>query len=249
MPNGGPLTILAEEVAIGPRSTPKMKPGLYVRLSVIDAGCGMEPHTLARAVEPFYSTKEFGRGTGLGLSMVHGLAAQLGGGFDLTSAPAEGTRVDLYLPVADDMALAERRPTVESVRSVGRRLSVLLIDDEELVRTATAEMIRDLGHAVVEASGGAEALARLDRGLSADVVVTDYMMHGMQGGELAKRIAQTHPDIPVLLITGYTGPTDDVFNLPRLAKPFGQAEIAAALANLFADDDKIVRFPHSVPSP
>ena len=74
MPDGGQLTILAEEIAMGPRSTPKLKPGLYVRLSVIDAGCGMEPETLARAIEPFYSTKEFGRGTGLGLSMVHGLA-------------------------------------------------------------------------------------------------------------------------------------------------------------------------------
>ena len=78
---GGPLTILAEEVAIGPRSSPKLKPGLYIRLSVIDAGCGMDSETIGRAVEPFYSTKEFGRGTGLGLSMVHGLAAQLGGGF------------------------------------------------------------------------------------------------------------------------------------------------------------------------
>ena len=243
MPGGGPLTILAEEVAIGPRSTPKMKPGLYVRLSVIDAGCGMEPQTLARAVEPFYSTKEFGRGTGLGLSMVHGLAAQLGGGFDLTSAPNEGTRVDLYLPLAGDVAPAERRASAEPMRSIGRRLSVLLVDDEELVRTATAEMIRDLGHTVIEAGGGVDALARLDGALRVDVVVTDYMMPGMDGGELSRRIAESHPAIPVLLITGYTGPADEVVNLPRLAKPFGQAEIAAALANLFTDDGKVVRFP------
>ena len=248
MPNGGPLTILAEQVAIGPRSTPKMKPGLYVRLSVIDAGCGMDADTLAHAVEPFYSTKEFGRGTGLGLSMVHGLAAQLGGGFDLTSAPGEGTRVDLYLPVADDKAPAQRRPAVEPVAAIGGRLSVLLIDDEELVRTATAEMIRDLGHSVVEASGGAEALARLDRGLTVDAVVTDYMMLGMNGGEVARRIAETHPGLPVLLITGYTGQTDEVLHLPRLAKPFGQAEIAAALAGLFANDDKVLRFPGRAPN-
>ena len=143
MPHGGPLTILAEEIAIGPQSSPKLKPGLYIKLSVIDAGCGMDVETLSRAIEPFYSTKEFGRGTGLGLSMVHGLAAQLGGGFALTSAPGEGTRVDLYLPVAGEAALAERRPTREALKSIGRRLSVLLIDDEPLVRTATAEMIRD----------------------------------------------------------------------------------------------------------
>ena len=248
MPNGGPLTILAEEVAIGPRSTPKMKPGLYVRLSVIDAGCGMGPETLARAVEPFYSTKAFGRGTGLGLSMVHGLAAQLGGGFGLTSAPNEGTRADLYLPLADDLAPAKRRGSVEPMRSIGRRLLVLLVDDEELVRTATAEIIRDLGHTVIEASGGADALARLDHLGYVDVVVTDYKMPGMDGGDLSRRIAESHPAIPVLLITGYTGPADEVLNLPRLAKPFGQTEIAAALANLFTDDDKVVRLPSTRPS-
>jgi CheY-like chemotaxis protein len=248
MPKGGPLTILAEQIAIGPRSTPKMKPGLYVRLSVIDAGFGMEPETLARAVEPFYSTKEFGRGTGLGLSMVHGLAAQLGGGFELTSAPGEGTRADLYLPVAEDTAPAERQTAIETIGTIGRELSVLLIDDEELVRMATAEMIRDLGHSVVEASGAAEALARLDQGLPVDVVVTDYKMPGIDGGELSRRIRQTHPEIPVLLITGYAGPTDEIVDLPRLAKPFGQAEIAGALKNLFASDEKIVRFPRRRPS-
>ena len=243
MPDGGPLTILAEELAIGPGSSPRLKPGLYVRLSVIDAGSGMDSETLARAVEPFYSTKEVGRGTGLGLSMVHGLAAQLGGALELTSAPGEGTRVDLYLPVADDIAPAERRPPTDAVPAIGRRLRVLLIDDEELVRTATAEMIRELGHSVVEASGAAEALAQLDRGLGVDVVVTDYKMPGIDGGELARRIAQTHPDTPVLLITGYAGPAHDMMDLPRLAKPFGQAEIATALAGLFADDGKILRFP------
>lgn len=247
MPEGGPLTILAEEVAIGPRSTPKLTPGLYVRLSVIDAGCGMEAEVAARAIEPFYSTKELGRGTGLGLSMVHGLAAQLGGGLELTSAPSEGTQVDLYLPVAGGAAPAERRPSADAIRSIGRRLSVLLIDDEELVRLATAEMIRDLGHSVEEASGAVKALARLDEGLKVDVVVTDYMMPGLDGGALERCMAQTYPHVPVLLITGYTGPSDDVLHLPRLAKPFGQAEMAAALAGLFAGDDKVVRLPRRKP--
>ena len=247
MPHGGRLTVLAEATAIGPLSTPKLKPGLYIKLSVIDAGCGMDAETMARAVEPFYSTKEFGRGTGLGLSMVHGLAAQLGGGFVLSSEPGEGTRVDLYLPVASQAAPAERRPTREALKSIGRRLSVLLIDDEALVRIATAEMIRDLGHHVEEAGGGAEALARLEGGLSVDAVITDYMMPGMDGGALSRRIAQIRPGLPVLLITGYTGPTDDVLHLPSLAKPFGQAEIAEAMAGLFADDEKVVRFPGRKP--
>ena len=241
MPNGGPLTILAEEVAIGPMSSPRLKPGLYLRVSVLDAGVGMDSETLARAVEPFYSTKEFGRGTGLGLSMVHGLAAQLGGGFLLTSAPGEGTRADLYLPVAAEAARVERQAGSEPAQSVGRPLKVLLIDDEDLVREATAEMIRDLGHEVVEASGGSEALARLDDGLGVDVVVTDYMMPGMNGGHLAARLGKSHPEIPVLLVTGYMGPTDDVLHLPRLSKPFGQQAIARALAELFAGDDNVVR--------
>jgi len=248
MPHGGPLTILAEEVGIGPQSSPKLKPGLYIRLSVIDAGCGMDPETRSRAVEPFYSTKEFGRGTGLGLSMVHGLAAQLGGGFALTSALGEGTRVDLYLPVAAEDASTEHTPAPEAMKIIGRKLSVLLVDDEPLVRTATAEMIRDLGHHVEEAGGGAEALARLEEeGLSIDAVITDYMMPGIDGGSLSRRIAQTHPDVPVLLITGYTGPTDEVLHLPRLAKPFGQADIAEALSGLFSGDEKVVRFPGRKP--
>jgi len=242
MPNGGPLTILAEEVAMGPGSEPRLKPGLYIRLSVIDAGCGMDADALARAVEPFYSTKEVGHGTGLGLSMVHGLAAQLGGGFALTSAPGEGTRVDLYLPVADRTAAVQTRTATEPAKSVGRRLSVLLVDDEDIVRIATAEMIRDLGHDVVEAGSGAEALASLENGLDVDVLITDYMMPGMDGAALALRVGKTHPQLPVLLITGYTGRAEEVLHLPRLAKPFGRAEIAEALVDIL-DDSTVVRFP------
>ena len=242
MPSGGPLTLVCEEVAIGPRSEPRLTPGLYVKLSVIDTGTGMDPETLAHAIEPFYSTKEFGRGTGLGLSMVHGLAAQLGGGFALSSEPGQGTQVDLYLPVASEAAVAAMGPvTSEPMKTIGRKLSVLLVDDEEIVRTATAEMIRDLGHDVLEASGGGEALSMLREGLSVDVVVTDYMMPGMDGGTMSARIANSWPNIRVLLITGYTGPAENILHLPRLAKPFGQSEISGALAGLFADDDKVVR--------
>ena len=241
MPQGGQLTILAEGEAVGPLSSPRIKPGFYLRISVIDVGVGMDSSTLARAVEPFYSTKEIGRGTGLGLSMVHGLVAQLGGGFHLTSAPGEGTRVDLYLPVADEGRPAQRRPSVDTALSVGRRLNILLVDDEDLVRRATAEMIRDLGHEVVEAAGAAEALAQLAHGLAVDVVVTDYMMPGTDGGELARTLERSHPDVRLLLITGYTGPTDDVLHLPRLSKPFGLTDLASALASLFADDNRVVR--------
>ena len=241
MPQGGQLTVLAEGTAIGPLSSPRIAPGFYLRISVIDAGIGMDSETLARAIEPFYSTKEVGRGTGLGLSMVHGLAAQLGGGFHLTSAPGEGTRVDLYLPAADEAAPAARASRMAITTGTGRPLKVLLVDDEDLVREATAEMIRDLGHEVFEASGAEEALAMLRRGLDIDVAVTDYLMPGMDGGEFARRLAATHKDLRVLLITGYTGAAEDVLHLPRLSKPFGQSELSMALASLFADDDRVVR--------
>jgi CheY-like chemotaxis protein len=243
MPDGGTLTILAEEVAIGPRSDPKLKPGLYVRLSVIDAGCGMDPETLAHAVEPFYSTKEVGRGTGLGLSMVHGLAGQLGGGFALSSEIGEGTRADLYLPVADEAAPAESAERPAAAPAAIRPLSILLVDDEPLVRVGTAEMIRDLGHQVREASGAFEALAILEEGHHFDVVVTDYKMPGMDGAQLAAKVREIRPDAALLLITGYTGTTETLPNLPRLAKPFGQVEVAAALGRLFGSDENVIRFP------
>jgi CheY-like chemotaxis protein len=220
----------------------RLGPGLYVHLSVIDAGCGMDAETLARAVEPFYSTKETGRGTGLGLSMVHGLAAQLGGGFLLSSAPGQGTRADLYLPVAGSRELPQARP-VPAPAVPGRPLAILLVDDEDIVRTGTAEMIRDLGHHVVEAAGGAEALALLAEGTRPDVVVTDYKMPRMDGAELSRRLQAVHPTLPILIITGYTGTTDDVLHLPRLSKPFGRAEIGTALAALVVDDEKVVRLP------
>lgn len=187
MPMGGTLTIAAERVTVGAGERAELGAGGYVRVSVIDTGTGMDAATLARAIEPFYSTKEVGKGTGLGLSMVHGLAAQLGGAFELASTPGEGTRADLYLPVANDEVVPVPRVAAPLAKS-SRPLTVLLVDDEELVRLGTAEMLRDLGHRVREASNGAQALALLDRGLEPDAVVTDYMMPGMTGGELAEQI-------------------------------------------------------------
>ena len=241
MPQGGRLTITLEEIALGPGAEPRLPPGPYIRLSVIDAGTGMDDATLAHAVEPFFSTKETGRGTGLGLSMVHGLAAQLGGGFLLTSAPGQGTRADLFLPVASTRAetgaILPRREIAAS-----RSLRILLVDDEDLVRQGTAEMLREMGHEVHCASGGAEALGLLSRGASADVVVTDFKMPQMDGAELAANIRVSHPGLPVLLITGYTGVSEHALDLPRLSKPFGMFELADALSRLFEAEQKIVPF-------
>jgi signal transduction histidine kinase/ActR/RegA family two-component response regulator len=246
MPDGGRLTISLRKEKVGAATVPMLKAGEYIRLSVIDEGCGMSAETLARAVEPFYSTKEVGRGTGLGLSMVHGLAAQLGGGFAISSQLGEGTSVHLYLPIATSGSSDASVTAAAGPKPAERRLNVLLIDDEDLVRFATAEMVRELGHHVTEAASGPEALEDLRDGLDVDAVITDYKMPRMDGAEVARRIAESHPHVPVLMITGYAGITDEALNLPRLAKPFGQAEIAAALAALFAPDEKVVRFPRSV---
>lgn len=239
MPDGGVLTLAADTVAAGP-SDPALTPGLYLRISVMDDGVGMEPETLARAVEPFFSTKETGRGTGLGLSMVHGLAGQLGGRFTITSAPGAGTRADLWLPVARGVTAQDKTDTGARRPAVAvRPLAVLLVDDEELVRDGTAAMLRDLGHRVIEASGGAEALEKVQAGLDVDVVVSDYKMPRMDGAELARRLRNARPQIPVLLITGYSGRTDEALGLPRLAKPFRQVDIASALADLVNSDARV----------
>ena len=243
MPNGGVLTIAAEPAVIGPGGMPNLNPGAYVRLSVVDTGGGMDEKTLAKAIEPFFSTKELGKGTGLGLSMVHGLAAQLGGAFALTSTAKKGTRADLYLPVADSAAQSLQREALVPLRPL-RPLELLLIDDEELVREGTAEMLRDLGHTVHEAEGGAEALARLADGLQVDAVISDYMMPRMNGAELARRLGELHPDLPILIITGYAGSGLEL-RRPQLAKPFRQADLAAALEALVSPGNVVRLRPSS----
>ena len=230
MAEGGALSLSCEAVTIAPGGPAKLSPGDYVRLSVADTGSGMDAETLARAVEPFFSTKEIGRGTGLGLSMVHGLMGQLGGAFLLHSSPGEGTRAELYLPVAPDRAAADRPPCRAPSPAPRQALDVLLVDDEEAVRSNTAEMLRGLGHRVREVNGGAEALAALAKTPSTDLVVTDYKMPRMDGAELARRIRDVRPDMPMLLISGYTGAADPIAGLPRLNKPFGLAELAQAVA-------------------
>jgi signal transduction histidine kinase/FixJ family two-component response regulator len=239
MPNGGGLTVVLEKVVLDPHTTPALSAGTYLRVSVIDTGTGMSEETLARAIEPFYSTKEQGKGTGLGLSMVHGLAAQLNGTFVITSALGKGTRADLYLPAAGGSPDVVARRPATSGAAMGPPLSILLVDDEELVRTGTAEMLRDLGHRVTEVSSGAEALAQLCKGIEVDAVVTDYMMPRMNGGELAAEIRTQRPGLPVLVITGYAG-GDLRINLPQLAKPFRQADLAIALAEV-TDGGNVVR--------
>ena len=244
MPRGGKLTIEADSArANGSR---ELNPGDYVRITVRDTGIGMDESTLARAIEPFFSTKGVGKGTGLGLSMVHGLAAQLGGMLNLTSSPGGGTVAEIWLPETNEAPAAEDFESRAPVRA-SRQATILLVDDEELVRMGTAEMLSDLGYEVVEANSAAEALRQLRAGETPDLLITDYLMPGMNGAELTEHARSLWPEMRVMLITGYSnvaeGPASSV---PRLAKPFRQADLAQIVAQLLERDSvrgEVVPFP------
>jgi PAS domain S-box-containing protein len=220
MPSGGVLTVTA-----GSRD------GVAV-LGVSDTGHGMDAETLARAVEPFFSTKGLGEGTGLGLSMVHGLAAQLGGELRIESAPGEGTRAFLHLPLARE-GPADVAGANEPAASRHAGL-VLLVDDEELVRASTADLLDDLGYQVIQAASADAALDRLREGAGPDILVTDHLMPGMTGAELAEAARALRPDLPILIVTGYAESGGIAADLPRLAKPFRREELAAALDAVLA---------------
>jgi len=230
MPRGGSLTITCRDAEGNEKvGLPR---GDYVRISVADTGEGMTAETLAKAREPFFTTKGVGRGTGLGLSMVHGFTAQLGGAMDISSEPGRGTVVSLWLPCAYEADLLGRATSKTEVAAQGstRSLRVLLVDDDILVSMGTADMLLDLGHSVTEAQSGAHALKLLETDSPFDVVVTDYAMPGMNGHDLALKIRQINPNLPVILATGYAElPLQSGIGFSRLAKPYTQAELAAAL--------------------
>ena len=237
MPDGGTLRISAAHVMVNAGNPSGLAPGHYVRLSVADTGTGMDEATLARAVEPFFSTKGIGRGTGLGLSMVHGLAAQLGGALTIQSRPGLGTNVELWLPAASEGTSVDPAAPRQSEDSATPLLegTVLLVDDEDLVRATAADMLADLGYEVTEARSAGEALGLVDGGLTPDLLVTDHLMPGMTGTELARILQTRHPDLPVLIISGYAETEGIAPELPRVTKPFRRDELAASIARLRSD--------------
>ena len=233
MPNGGSLTITCRDETRAPNVLPKTLPrGDYVRMSVADTGEGMSEATLARAMEPFFTTKGVGKGTGLGLSMVHGLTAQAGGAMHISSQPGKGTVVTLWLPRArrEDVRPAPTTQMPPAAEIARRKVRVLLVDDDALVSMGTASMLMDLGHSVLEASSAAHAIRLIETDAQFDVLVTDYAMPGMNGFDLATRIRQIKPKLPIVLATGYADlPLHVDLGFPRLAKPYTQEELAQAL--------------------
>ena len=231
MQSGGVLTISATSDRIGRNHRAGLKPGPYVRLSVADTGTGMDEATRLRAIEPFFSTKGIGKGTGLGLSMVHGLAAQLGGALTISSKPGLGTNVELWLPVSE--VAAQDTPRSDGgdsqLEAVGR---ALLVDDEDMVRMATADMPTEIGYHVREAGSAEEALRVIDGGEALDLLVTDHLMPGMTGADLARAFQNKRPGKPALIVSGFAEAEDIAPDLPRLTKPFRQAELARILESL-----------------
>jgi CheY-like chemotaxis protein len=231
MPDGGTLRISVEEITVGQQHHSRLNPGRYLNLSVADSGVGMDEATLGRAVEPFFSTKGIGKGTGLGLSMVHGLASQLGGALTIRSTLGLGTNVELWLPLGEQLSV-EAEPPRDSQPDFAAKGTVLLVDDEDLVRLSTADMLIDLGYDVVEAASAEEALRVLNRGLNPDIVITDHLMPGMTGVELARTLRGERPSTKVLIVSGYADTGGVEVDLPRLTKPFRNADLSASLAAL-----------------
>jgi signal transduction histidine kinase len=230
MPEGGTLTITLATEHLTKVHGSELRPGTYLRICVHDTGVGMDEATRLQATEPFFSTKGIGRGTGLGLSMVHGLAAQLGGSLTIESEVGAGTTIKIWLPLAEVDDLSTTPPT-DPPAAPGSG-TVLLVDDEGLVRSSTSEMLADLGYRVVEAESGEDALRKLDEEIRVDFLVTDHLMPGMTGTQLAAEARRKQPGLAVLIISGYAESDGIDPGLSRLTKPFRQAELASRIAEL-----------------
>ncbi|KJC58056.1 chemotaxis protein CheY [Bradyrhizobium sp. LTSPM299] len=229
MPDGGVIEIkLAFWKA---RNDPSVRPGNYLKLSVVDSGTGMAPDVLKRAIEPFFSSKPVGKGTGLGLSMAHGLAVQLGGALQLASTLGKGTTATLVLPVAT--SAPELESSAPAPQKMKRSAVILFVDDDPLIAMSTTEMLEDLGHRVIGANSGLRALEILRSDQPIDLMMTDHMMPGMSGIELVAASLRVRPQLPVLLATGYAElPEGSQVDLPRLAKPYHQDQLRERLDQL-----------------
>jgi len=237
MPRGGDLSIEVDEARIdGAREIAELAPGHYVTITVSDTGVGMPGDVLARALEPFFTTKGSGKGSGLGLSMVYGFVRQSGGSMTIASELGYGTRIVLYLPVA---AAATPAPSGDGAPARRGGRTVLVVEDEPDVRNIAVAFVRALGHATRVAADAEEALAILREDASIDLVFTDVVLgSGLNGIELAREARGLRPGLPVLLTSGYerTGEGGDDASLPLLRKPYQRDALGAAIERLLAGE-------------
>ncbi|WP_311268554.1 ATP-binding protein [Sphingobium sp. WCS2017Hpa-17] len=236
MPDGGRLTIEVANRVIETELDGDLTPGAYVVICVSDTGEGMDADTLAQAIEPFFTTKEVGRGTGLGLSMVYGFIKQSGGHMRVQSQPEQGTSVRLYLPRHHGSAAANDAQDVPSTPLRGGAETILLCEDDDNVRAYSLEVLRDLGYDVIAASDGPAALTALETAeRPVDLLFTDVVLPGgMTGADLSRTARTRWPDLKILFTTGYA--RDAIVHHGRLdagvdllTKPFGYADLAAKI--------------------
>jgi signal transduction histidine kinase len=233
MPSGGTIRIKADNVPAGLDDSGE---GDYVRLSVVDSGTGMTDAVKAHVFEPFYTTKEVGRGSGLGLAQVHGFATQSGGAVYIDSEIGRGTEVAIILPRSTEAPVPAARHLIDlhvEARRPVRAGSVLLVEDDDEVAALVTEMLEQLGYLVTRAASATAALGALSNGRPVDLVFSDIMMPGgMNGVELAREIRRRRSDLPVLLTSGYSEAarrSADAEGVRILPKPYRLDELAAAL--------------------
>jgi len=246
MPTGGTITVTAEPAS--PTDLPRglAADGGYVRISVRDTGEGMDEDTLKRATEPFFTTKGAGKGTGLGLSMVHGLAEQSGGRFTMNSRQGEGSTAFIWLPVST----AERTQPTETGQATpgaGRKLRILVVDDDQLVLTNTIAMLEDLGHVVIAATSPADGLQAVRNDVDIDLVITDEVMPKMSGSQIAAEMLDSRPGLSIGIVTGYADLADRSsrlsLGLPRLSKPFTQQALTNFVEQIIQADARAETAP------
>ena len=236
MPDGGTIRVCAHNHSVAVDNAQGLEPGDYVVLAVEDDGSGIPKELLDRVTEPFFTTKEIGKGTGLGLSMVYGFATQSGGALDIKSEQGRGTTVQLWLPRATAKTEDEHRGSGEeaAVPDAQQNLSILLVDDHEAVRATTAALLTDLGHQVEVAEDGASMLRKLKQeGRDYDLIITDYAMPLMSGGEAMLQAREIKPDIPAIIVSGYAD-AEAIEKKPAgvhvLGKPYSPDDMVRAIA-------------------
>jgi PAS domain S-box-containing protein len=236
MPTGGTVEIIAENRTLTDDELPGITAGDYVRLAVLDNGTGISPEHLEKVMDPFFTTKEMGKGSGLGLSMVYGFAKQSNGAFRIDSKVGQGTTAELWLPRAPDSSQPKKQASTEHQSSGMRPLRVLLVDDHAEVRSTTAAVLEDAGHKVVEAASGTDAVNALkERDCDFDLLISDYAMPHLSGTEFLRDARILCPDVPALLITGYAEAEmigDCPPDVEVLLKPFTPAALEAAMARV-----------------
>ena len=235
MDGAGKLSIRLDSLRIDEH--PELHSGHYVRIAVNDTGAGMDPETLAQAMEPFFTTKGIGKGTGLGLSMVHGLANQSGGTFRLHSQVGVGTTASLFIPVSHQSVATSATAATGGLTNSGERepLKILAVDDDGLVLFGTIALLEDLGHQVVEANSGQQAVELFQTQRDFDLVITDQAMPNMTGVELARTLHESQSNLPVILASGYAEMPEGAGThiAHRLEKPFGEQALKEAIDAAF----------------